>query len=148
MSKTLRAALVFTLASLIILMIFVYQQFALIESHAAEIERMKMEILKTEADIEELQEFVDSLTVVEMEATAYTHTGNQTKTETWPRVGTVAVDPKFIKLGSRGYVPGYGPVIAEDTGGKVKGNIIDLFMETERECLIWGRRKVTVLWLK
>lgn len=40
--------------------------------------------------------------------------------------GIVAVDPAVIPLGSRMYVPGYGFAVAADTGGAVKGNIIDL----------------------
>jgi len=40
--------------------------------------------------------------------------------------GVIAVDPKVIPLRSKVYVPGYGVAIAGDTGGAIKGNIIDL----------------------
>lgn len=40
--------------------------------------------------------------------------------------GVIAVDPKVIPLGSKVYIPGYGTAIAGDTGGSIKGNIIDL----------------------
>lgn len=40
--------------------------------------------------------------------------------------GIVAVDPNVIPLGTRMFIPGYGYAIAADTGGAVKGNIIDL----------------------
>lgn len=40
--------------------------------------------------------------------------------------GVIAVDPAVIKLGSKVYVPGYGAAVAGDTGGAIKGNIIDL----------------------
>ncbi len=40
--------------------------------------------------------------------------------------GIVAVDPRVIPLGTRMYVPGYGPALAADTGGGVIGNMIDL----------------------
>ena len=40
--------------------------------------------------------------------------------------GVIAVDPKVIPLRSKLYVPGYGLAIAGDTGGAIKGNIIDL----------------------
>lgn len=82
--------------------------------------------------------------ILTMEATAYTHTGNMTKTETWPKVGTVAVDPNVIPLGTKLYVEGYGPAVAEDTGGVIKGMKIDLFMETRLECMKWGRKEVRV----
>lgn len=82
--------------------------------------------------------------IMTMEATAYTWTGYRTASGTWPAVGTVAVDPKVIPLGTRLYVEGYGEAVAEDTGGLVKGNIIDLYFPTESECWEFGRRQVEV----
>jgi 3D (Asp-Asp-Asp) domain-containing protein len=81
---------------------------------------------------------------VTFEATAYTWTGNRTATGTWPSRGTVAVDPEVIPLGTNLYIEGYGEAVAEDTGGAIKGQIIDLYMESEDECLQWGRRQVEV----
>ena len=49
-----------------------------------------------------------------------------TATGTTVRKGAVAVDPRVIPLGTRMYIPGYGYGVAEDTGGAVIGNIIDL----------------------
>jgi 3D (Asp-Asp-Asp) domain-containing protein len=49
-----------------------------------------------------------------------------TATGTTVRMGAVAVDPNVIPLGTRMYIPGYGYGTAEDTGGAVIGNIIDL----------------------
>lgn len=43
--------------------------------------------------------------------------------------GVIAVDPKVIPLKSKVYIPGYGTAIAGDTGGAIKGNIIDLGFE-------------------
>ena len=40
--------------------------------------------------------------------------------------GIVAVDPAIIPLGTRMFIPGYGEAVAADTGGAVKGYIIDL----------------------
>ncbi len=85
--------------------------------------------------------YVNSYTV---EATAYTWTGNRTATGTWPKVGTIAVDPKTIPLGSKVYIEGYGFAVAEDTGGLIKNFIIDLYMDTEQACLSWGRRSTTL----
>lgn len=81
---------------------------------------------------------------LEMEATAYCHTGNRTYTGTWPKRGTIAVDPKVISLGTRLWVEGYGYGVAEDTGGLIKGQVIDVFMESESEAIQWGRRMVKV----
>ncbi len=79
-----------------------------------------------------------------VETTAYTWTGNRTFTGTVPKVGTVAVDPAVIPLGTKVYIVGYGFATAEDTGGAVKGNIVDLYMDTEQECINWGRRHVAM----
>ena len=44
----------------------------------------------------------------------------------WLTKGIVAVDPDVIPLKTKMYVPGYGPAIAGDTGGGVKGKFVDL----------------------
>lgn len=83
-----------------------------------------------------------------MEATAYS--GHNTtamgiKPVREPNgISTVAVDPNVIPLGSKVYVDGYGLAIASDTGGAIVGNKIDLFMNSEADCLQFGRRPVTV----
>lgn len=46
--------------------------------------------------------------------------------------GVIAVDPKVIKLRSKVYIPGYGMAVAGDTGGAIKGNIIDLGFDDAR----------------
>ena len=56
----------------------------------------------------------------------------------------VAVDPSVIPLGSKVEVSGYGIAIAGDTGGAIKGNIIDCHFPTVEQCIQWGRRSVTV----
>ena len=47
-------------------------------------------------------------------------------------------------MGSKVYIPGYGIAIAEDTGGAIKGNKIDLCYETTKEAFAWGRRTVDI----
>lgn len=56
----------------------------------------------------------------------------------------IAVDPSVIPLWSIVEVPGYGVAVAGDTGGAIKGNIIDLHMTTIDQCRQWGRRNITV----
>ena len=46
---------------------------------------------------------------------------------------TIAVDPSIIPLGSKVYIDGIGYRIAEDTGGRIKGNIIDLCIGSHEE---------------
>ncbi|MGC6767325.1 3D domain-containing protein [Enterococcus sp. LJL128] len=52
----------------------------------------------------------------------------------------IAVDPSVIPLGSLVVVDGYGYAIAGDTGGAIKGNIIDVHFNSVAECVNWGRR--------
>ena len=59
--------------------------------------------------------------------------------------GVVAVDPRFIPLGTRLYIEGYGYAVAGDTGGAIKGNRIDLGYESRSAALRFGRRPVKVL---
>lgn len=57
--------------------------------------------------------------------------------------GVIAVDPAVIKLRSKVYVPGYGKAVAGDTGGAIKGNIIDLGFEDARTAG-WSARFVDI----
>jgi 3D (Asp-Asp-Asp) domain-containing protein len=59
-------------------------------------------------------------------------------------VGVIAVDPTVIPLGTRVFVPGYGPAVAADVGSAIKGNIIDLWMPSTAQARAWGRRTVTI----
>jgi 3D (Asp-Asp-Asp) domain-containing protein len=56
------------------------------------------------------------------------------------QVGRVAVDPRVIELGTWLYVEDYGLCQAADTGGAIKGNKVDLYMDSESECYEWGVR--------
>ena len=49
----------------------------------------------------------------------------------------------MIKLGSRLYVPGYGYGTAVDTGGAIKGTLIDVWLTCDA-ALQWGRRQLTI----
>lgn len=93
----------------------------------------------------------DAKRVIVMQATAYDPTaGSKTAMGTRARVGAVAVDPKVIPLGSKLYIESmdgfasYGYATAEDTGGAIKGNRIDLFYNSNAEANRFGRRNVKV----
>jgi 3D (Asp-Asp-Asp) domain-containing protein len=58
--------------------------------------------------------------------------------------GVVAVDPSFIPLGTRMFVPGYGEGVAADTGSAVRGAMIDLWFPTCTQAMAWGRRTITI----
>ena len=90
-------------------------------------------------------------------ATAYTHTDAgcdmTTSTGTTVRWGTVAVDPRYIPYGTRMFIMAsdgsyiYGIATAEDCGGDIKGDRMDLYMPTYEQCREFGRRRCTLYFL-
>ena len=67
-----------------------------------------------------------------------------TSTGTIARVGIVAVDPSIIPLGRDIYIEGLGWFRTEDTGGKIKGKKIDIFLGDIEKAKEFGRKKVIV----
>ncbi len=91
--------------------------------------------------------------VISCSATAYTTERQENKitaTGTVAHVGGIAVDPKLIPYGTRLYIISeagtwsYGYATAEDCGGGIKGNKIDLFFDTYDECIDFGVRNALV----
>ena len=90
-------------------------------------------------------------------ATAYTHTDAGcdmiTATGTTVHWGTVAVDPRYIPYGTRMFIVAsdgsyiYGLATAEDCGGDIKGDRMDLYMPTYEQCREFGRRRCTLYFL-
>lgn len=93
--------------------------------------------------------------VLDITATAYApgpldndQWGDKTYLGTTIRPGVVAVDPNVIPLGSRLYVKypdGHGEyAVAEDTGGAIKGNRIDIAMMDRGDATKFGIKPVKV----
>lgn len=77
-------------------------------------------------------------------ATAYTGYST-TSTGQKPVWGTIAVDPRVIPYGTKVYIPQFDQVfVANNCGGAIKGNKIDIFMNTKKECSNWGRRTIDI----
>lgn len=77
-------------------------------------------------------------------ATAYTGHGI-TSTGTTPKWGTIAVDPSIIPYGTKVYIPQFNKTfIAEDCGGAIKGNKIDIYMNNEDSVYNWGRKTIDI----
>lgn len=90
-------------------------------------------------------------------ATGYTHTDEgcdmTTATGTTVHYGTAAVDPRFIPYGTRMLIMShdgeryYGIATAEDCGGAIKRDRMDLYFPTYQECIEFGRRRCTIYFL-
>jgi len=86
---------------------------------------------------------IDFQRAIEVRASAYSYSaGSITSTGQKVKVGGIAVDPKVIAYGTRVYVEGYGYATANDCGGAIKDNKIDIFFESDKECKKWGVKKV------
>lgn len=81
-------------------------------------------------------------------ATAYSAhdpgNGSRTATGTLVRRGVIAVDPSVIPLGTRVFIPGYGEAVAEDIGGGIHGQRIDVAFDTHAEALMFGRQDLEI----
>ncbi len=84
-------------------------------------------------------------------AAAYCEPGGKTATGKKVMPGRIAVDPKQIPYGTEMWIVSndgvvYGYCVAEDTGGFVKKGkfVVDLYMNTEKQCINWGSRGVTI----
>lgn len=81
---------------------------------------------------------------VSMTAYSSEEEGIGTKTASGTRVQegrTIAVDPDVIPLGWWVYIEGVGFRRAEDTGGAIKGNKIDVYYDSLDQALNFGRKK-------
>lgn len=86
--------------------------------------------------------------VIRVEATAYSaeqpDLSPRTALGTICRRGVIAVDPGVIPLGTKVFIPGYGYAVAEDVGGAIRGNKIDVAFDTLAECYEFGRRSIDI----
>lgn len=87
---------------------------------------------------------------IEVEATAYCpcekccgKTNGITATGTKATAGrTIAVDPKQIPYGTEVVIDGH-TYVAEDCGGAIKGDHIDIFFDRHEDALAFGRKMLT-----
>ncbi|WKY48009.1 G5 domain-containing protein [Eubacteriaceae bacterium ES3] len=99
----------------------------------------------TESSVNE-SGFYGSMTV---SATAYTATGNNTACGLPPQEGRTIATWAGIPFGTKVYIPALGGVYTvEDRGGAVTYGIIDIYMDTEADCIAWGRQTIEIYFLE
>ena len=83
-----------------------------------------------------------------MEASAFAIDSQPTASGTVPHRGIVAADPAVLPMGSRIRISGAGVhdgvYTVTDTGGKIKGRKIDIYMSSVAKAKRFGRKMVTV----
>lgn len=126
-------------------------------------EELKQENIELRQEIEQLTEDINEINdmyqkeierltgeyIGTFEATFYCATGNHTASGTWPEEGrTVATDPNLIPTGSEirvVYPDGKSHIYtAEDTGGAIKGRILDVYVDSRKEALELGIKQTKV----
>ena len=138
------------------------------QNNQDEIDTLKKDIFINQQQIQSLQNLMskiekqidkeiilNSAKGMQMIATAYCNSkvcinvpawrDGKTATGTKARIGVIAVDPAVIPLGSTIYIKGMGYFKAEDTGGAIKGNRIDIFVGDYKKAKEFGRKKVEVI---
>jgi len=85
-----------------------------------------------------------------VEGMCYSGNPNITATGTQVRRGVAAADPRRIPYGTRLWVPDFGEVVVEDTGGAMRNNDrihIDIFVESRKDAFAFGiqEREITIL---
>ena len=102
--------------------------------------------IKKKHNIKQASNFKVNGVKMQVGATAY-YGDTITSTGVKPIVGrTIAVDPKVIPYGTKVYIPELDKVfIAEDCGSAIKGNRIDIYMDSFDECMKWGYKNITII---
>lgn len=81
------------------------------------------------------------------QVTAY-HLPGKTFTGTRARRGVCAVDPSVVKLGTVLHIPGYGRAVAADTGKRIRGRRLDVWLPSRGAALRWGVQRLRVRLLR
>ena len=153
------------LITIIFILIFVW---LVSQNNQDKIDTLKRDISINQQQIQSLQNLMskiekqidkeiilNSAKGMQMIATAYCNSkvcinvpawrDGKTATGTKARIGVIAVDPAVIPLGSTVYIKSMGYFKAEDTGGAIKGNRIDIFVGDYKKAKEFGRKKVEVI---
>lgn len=88
----------------------------------------------------------DELELVDFDATAYCLKG-RTASGIDTRPGVIAADPRVLPIGTVVHLRAgqyTGTYTVMDTGGRIKGRRVDVYLQTHREAIQFGRRQVKI----
>jgi 3D (Asp-Asp-Asp) domain-containing protein len=123
------------------------------------IDELKKQIDEQANTIKDLQDENARLKIIHAKITAYSPlddrnginadaTPTVTSRGLYPKRGIAAADPRKLAYGTRLYVPGYGMVEIQDTGGAMRsydGVQIDIVMDSYEEAKQWGVKYLDVI---
>lgn len=87
---------------------------------------------------------VEATGYANVEECCYPYYDGKTATGRNANLPGVAVDPKVIPYGKWVKIDGLGTFLADDTGGVIKGNRIDIRFSCIEEAKEWGRQNIQV----
>jgi len=111
-----------------------------------EIVNKNIEKFEFNVEVESEAAVVRESTARAFKATAYCLRG-KTASGRYVRRGIVAADPRVLRLGTRIHMSAgkySGNYVVGDTGGKIRGRILDIWVPSCKEARSWGRRTVKV----
>ncbi len=117
-----------------------------IQTNTTEINETNIETNSTDDKLVKKTASVRKSNARSFKATAYCLKGI-TASGSRVRRGIVAADPRVIPLGTRIYInagPYSGNYTVTDTGGVIKGRILDLWVPSCGEAVRFGRRNISV----
>ena len=128
----------------------------IIDSQAERIEYLERQLEQMQQEIDATTDEPETITAI---VTGYAPGDNisgicadddpsVTSTGRTPGPMYAAADPARLPYGTRLYVPGYGEVEIQDTGGAMRRNSdiqIDLYFDTYRDAIEWGRQELEVV---
>lgn len=115
-----------------------------------ELEKTRMEVADLEYEVSTSdREYLGEFTITYYDACVSCCGNTKGITKSGAKVYegvTVAVDPKVIPLGTYIYIDGVGYRVAQDTGGAIKGNKIDVYVSSHSKALKCGVGKNIKVW--
>ena len=109
----------------------------IVENYVESVEKVKFEVETTEKPYTEKEMIITAYCPCEKccgNSNGITASGTKAK-----QGRTVAVDPRYIPYGTEIVIDGQ-TYIAEDCGGAIKGNRLDIYFESHREALNFGKQ--------
>jgi 3D (Asp-Asp-Asp) domain-containing protein len=120
----------------------IHSKMLILESDIIKLKNVSPNISILKEDFIELE--VEASGYANVEECCYPYFDGKTSIGRDANLPGVAVDPKIIPYKSIVEVPGIGKLLADDCGGSIKGNKIDIRFPTYNEAINFGRKNMRI----